>query len=75
VFFTLSLGLGLPLFFLAIFSGNLSRLPRSGEWMLWVRKLMGRVLVGMAVYFINPHIRRYWHYDTIPNFDSVENVI
>lgn len=54
VFFTLSLGLGLPLFFLAVFSGNLSRLPRSGEWMLWVRKLMGWVLVGMAVYFIRP---------------------
>ena len=54
VFFTLSLGLGLPLFFLAIFSGNLSRLPRSGEWMLWIRKLMGWALVGMAVYFIRP---------------------
>ena len=54
VFFTLSLGLGLPLFILAIFSGNLSRLPRAGEWMLWVRKLMGWVLVGMAVYFIRP---------------------
>ncbi len=54
VFFTLSLGLGLPLFILAIFSGNLNRLPRSGEWMLWVRKLMGWVLVGMAVYFIRP---------------------
>ena len=54
VFFTLSLGLGLPLFFLALFSGNLNRLPRSGEWMLWVRKLMGWVLVGMAVYFIRP---------------------
>jgi thiol:disulfide interchange protein DsbD len=54
VFFTLSLGLGLPLFILAIFSGNLNRLPRSGEWMLWVRRLMGWVLVGMAVYFIRP---------------------
>jgi thioredoxin:protein disulfide reductase len=54
VFFTLSLGLGLPLFFLAIFSGSLERLPRSGEWMLWVRKLMGWVLVGMATYFIRP---------------------
>ena len=54
VFFTLSLGLGLPLFFLAVFSGNLSRLPSSGEWMLWVRELMGWVLVGMAVYFIKP---------------------
>jgi thioredoxin:protein disulfide reductase len=54
VFFTLSLGLGLPLFILAIFSGSLEKLPRSGEWMLWVRKLMGWVLVGMAVYFIRP---------------------
>jgi thiol:disulfide interchange protein DsbD len=54
VFFTLSLGLGLPLFFLAVFSGQLQRLPRSGGWMLWVRKAMGWVLVGMAVHFIRP---------------------
>ncbi len=54
VFFTLSLGLGLPLFVLALFSGKLDRLPRSGEWMIWVRKLMGWVLVGMAVYFVRP---------------------
>jgi thiol:disulfide interchange protein DsbD len=54
VFFALSLGLGLPLFFLAIFSGSLEWLPRSGEWLLWVRKLMGWVLVGMAAYFVGP---------------------
>ncbi len=54
VFFTLSLGLGLPLFLLALFSGRLDKLPRSGEWMIWVRKLMGWVLVGMAAYFIRP---------------------
>ncbi len=54
IFFTLSLGLGLPLFFLAVFSGQIDKLPRSGEWMLWIRKLMGWVLVGMAAYFIRP---------------------
>ncbi len=54
VFFTLSLGLGLPLFVLALFSGRLDRLPRSGEWMIWVRRLMGWVLVGMAAYFVRP---------------------
>lgn len=54
VFFTLSLGLGLPLFVLAMFSGKLAALPRSGEWMIWVRKLMGWVLVGMAAYFVAP---------------------
>jgi len=52
VFFTLSLGLGLPLFVLALFSGQVQRLPRSGEWMLWVRQLMGWVLVGMAAYYL-----------------------
>jgi len=54
VFFTLSLGQGLPLFILAMFSGSLEKLPRSGEWMLWVRKLMGWVLIAMAAYFIRP---------------------
>jgi thiol:disulfide interchange protein DsbD len=54
IFFVLSLGLGLPLFVLALFSGQLQRLPRAGGWMLWVRKLMGWVLVGMAVHFIRP---------------------
>ena len=54
IFFMLSLGLGLPLFFLALFSGQLENLPRSGEWMVWVRKLLGWVLVGMAAYFIRP---------------------
>ena len=54
IFFTLSIGLGLPLFFLALFSGKLDTLPRSGEWMIWIRKLMGWLLVGMAAYFIRP---------------------
>lgn len=54
VFLTLSLGMGLPLFVLALLSGRIHSLPRSGEWMLWVRKLMGWVLVGMAVYFLRP---------------------
>jgi thioredoxin:protein disulfide reductase len=54
VFFTLSLGLGIPLVVLGLFSGSLHKLPGSGEWMVWVRKLMGWVMVGMAAYFIRP---------------------
>jgi thioredoxin:protein disulfide reductase len=54
VFFTLSLGLGFPLFILAVFSGQLDRLPRSGGWMIWVRKLMGWILIGMAAHFLSP---------------------
>ena len=55
-FFTLSIGMGLPLCILAIFSGNLDRLPRSGDWMIWVKRLMGWVLIGAAAYFIKPLI-------------------
>jgi len=54
IFFTLSLGLGTPLFVLALFSGQLANLPKSGEWMNWVRRLMGWVLMGMAAYFVRP---------------------
>jgi thiol:disulfide interchange protein DsbD len=52
LFFTLALGLGLPFVVLAIASGNITRLPKSGEWMEWVRKLFGLVLLAMAVYFL-----------------------
>jgi len=54
LFFPLGLGLGIPLATLALFSGRLDRLPRSGEWMIWVRKLFGWVLVAMAAHFIKP---------------------
>lgn len=54
LFFTLSVGLGLPFVFLAIASGSISKLPRSGEWMEWVRKVFGVILLAMAVYFLNP---------------------
>ena len=55
-FFVLSIGLGLPLSILAIFSGALERLPMSGQWMVWIRKLMGWVLMGMAGYLLEPLI-------------------
>ena len=54
LFFVLALGLGLPFVFLALFSGSISRLPRSGSWMVWVRKIFGFVLLAMAVYFLQP---------------------
>ena len=56
LFFTLAIGLGLPFLFLAVLSGNISRLPRSGEWMDWVKKLFGVILVAMAIFFLEPHI-------------------
>jgi thiol:disulfide interchange protein DsbD len=48
------MGMGVPLFILALLSGRLAVLPKSGEWMLWVRKGMGWVMIGAAAYFIAP---------------------
>ncbi|MBW1925352.1 MAG: thioredoxin family protein [Deltaproteobacteria bacterium] len=53
-FFVLSIGMGLPLAALGVFSSAVDRLPVSGEWMVWVRKCFGWVLVAMAGYVLMP---------------------
>jgi thiol:disulfide interchange protein len=59
MFFVLAIGLGLPYLLLGTFSGALKRLPRSGEWMVTVRKVFGLVLIGMALYFLMPLLGQY----------------
>jgi thiol:disulfide interchange protein DsbD len=54
LFFVMGLGLALPYLFLATFSGLLNRLPKSGIWMIWIRKLFGVLLIGIAIYFLVP---------------------
>ncbi|MBF6560997.1 MAG: thioredoxin fold domain-containing protein [Candidatus Binataceae bacterium] len=54
LFFTLAIGMGLPYVGLALAAGSIRRLPRSGEWLAWIEQLFGFVLVGMALYFLDP---------------------
>lgn len=54
LFFTLALGLGLPYFLLAIFSGKIKKLPRAGAWMDSVKHIFGLIMLGMAIYFLLP---------------------
>lgn len=56
LFFVLALGLGLPYLFLGAFSSGLSTLPRSGAWMVQVKKALGFVLIAMAFYFLRPMV-------------------
>lgn len=51
MFFTLAWGLGTPLLVLGTVSGSISKLPRSGDWMVWVRKVFGFILIAMGLYF------------------------
>jgi len=54
MFFVLAMGLGTPFLLLGIFSGAATKMPRSGAWMVWVRNVFGFILLGMAVYFLEP---------------------
>ena len=54
LFFALAVGMGAPYVALATAAGSIKRLPRSGEWLMWVEHLFGFVLLGMALYFAGP---------------------
>lgn len=51
-FLTLAMGMGLPYLFLGTFAGSIQKLPRSGSWMIWVKKVLGYVLIGAALFFV-----------------------
>ncbi len=51
-FFVLSLGLGAPYLILGTFSGLLKKIPKSGAWMEWVKKIFGVVMTGAALFYI-----------------------
>jgi thioredoxin:protein disulfide reductase len=59
MFFVLALGLGLPYLFLGIFSSSVSAIPRSGMWMIQVKRAMGFILIAMAFYFLRPLIGEF----------------
>jgi thioredoxin:protein disulfide reductase len=54
MFFVLAVGLGFPYLLLAIFSGKIKSLPRAGIWMEGVKHIFGFLLIGMALYFLDP---------------------
>lgn len=50
--FVMSLGLGAPYIVLAAFSNLLQALPRSGDWMDWVKKVFGVILSAVALFYV-----------------------
>jgi thiol:disulfide interchange protein DsbD len=49
--FVFSLGMTALLFVVGVFSGALARLPRSGRWMVWVKRIAGLIMLCMAEYY------------------------
>lgn len=52
-FFLLSLGLGFPYLILGTFSGLLKKVPRSGDWLVWVERIFGVILIGAALFYLS----------------------
>jgi thiol:disulfide interchange protein DsbD len=52
-FYLLSFSLGMCaiLVVVGVFSGTLARLPRSGPWMIWAKRIAGVILLAVAEYY------------------------
>ena len=50
--FVFSLGMCTFLIIAGISSGALARLPRAGEWMVWIKRGFALVMIGMAEYYL-----------------------
>lgn len=49
--FVFSLGMSAILVLVGLFSGTLAALPRAGQWMVWIKRVAGIVLIGVAEYY------------------------
>ena len=50
--FVFSLGMCTLLVAVGLFSGSLTRLPRAGVWMVWIKRGFAIVMVGVAEYYL-----------------------
>jgi cytochrome c-type biogenesis protein len=49
--FVFSIGMTALLVLVGVFSGTLSVLPRSGTWLIWMKRIAGLIMLGMAEYY------------------------
>jgi thiol:disulfide interchange protein DsbD len=53
MFLMLGLGLATPFVALGTFSGMIHKIPKSGEWLVYAKKVMGSLLFAAALYFLS----------------------
>jgi len=54
LFFILGLGMGVPYIVLGVLANRIGQLPKAGRWLVWSKKVLGVVLLGLALYFLRP---------------------
>lgn len=52
LFWVMAAGLGLPYLVLGTFSHLLKALPKSGDWLIWVERVFGVILLGFAAFYL-----------------------
>ena len=50
--FAFSLGMCALLVVIGLSAGTLTRLPRAGAWMLWVKRVFALIMLGVAEYYL-----------------------
>jgi len=72
IFFVFSLGLAFPYIFLALFSGSLKALPKSGTWLMWVKRVLGIILLALAIYTVWPVLSSFITYKDDSGSQKIE---
>jgi thioredoxin:protein disulfide reductase len=52
--FVFALGMGVLFVLIGTFTGLMSALPKSGNWMLWVKGIFGITFIAVALWFLKP---------------------
>lgn len=50
--FAFSLGMGILLIVIGTFSGLAVALPEPGKWMVWMKRTLGLLMLGLAAYYL-----------------------
>lgn len=66
--FVMALGMGLPLFFIAIEARIL--IPSTGIWMVWLQRTLGVLLVATAAWIASPLIQKEKPSESINSIDG-----
>jgi thiol:disulfide interchange protein DsbD len=52
-------GMGLLLVLAGTFSSLLTSIPKSGKWLIYIKRIYAFILIGAGIYFISTGIRRF----------------
>ena len=58
ILFSFAYGMGLVLILTGTFSGLLANMPKSGKWLIYIKRLCAAIMIAAGAYFIYSGIRK-----------------